>query len=287
MRTKKNRVCGAMYALLQVPSNASQQDIAKAYRKAALASHPDRSGCAEAFRAVQEAYETLKEPLARHRYDLSLPWRGPPARLACRLETRAEGDVCVVSWGADLPGTEYVLRMRQWPGQDADWKVVYQGLKRKVAVRHLAPGEYEFSCFCLGGPAESVRGSVPDRLGDAVEALKMRGLSDKRARALLALHGNSLDLALADLMGANNIGKERRRKKKKKKKKEKQGASPEEDESKVEESAVDMTDEVLDVIKCSRCKVVVSMEEVADHVCDEGRVIMLRIVALERAHGVS
>ncbi|HEY3981482.1 MAG TPA: DnaJ C-terminal domain-containing protein [Streptosporangiaceae bacterium] len=60
------------YEILGVPRTASQDDIQRAYRQAARASHPDVSkdpGAEERFKDVSEAYDVLSDPQARRRYD--------------------------------------------------------------------------------------------------------------------------------------------------------------------------------------------------------------------------
>ena len=61
------------YSLLRIPRTASQDEIKKAYRKVALEYHPDRNaGSSEAeerFKEVTEAYEVLRDPNRRARYD--------------------------------------------------------------------------------------------------------------------------------------------------------------------------------------------------------------------------
>lgn len=60
------------YAILGVSSDASADEVTRAYRRKALQFHPDRNSAPDAtdqFRDVQEAYETLGDPQRRQTYD--------------------------------------------------------------------------------------------------------------------------------------------------------------------------------------------------------------------------
>ena len=61
------------YELLGLPRDADQEGIKKAYRKVALKYHPDRNAgsreAEERFKEVTEAYEVLRDPRKRARYD--------------------------------------------------------------------------------------------------------------------------------------------------------------------------------------------------------------------------
>jgi curved DNA-binding protein CbpA len=58
-----------LYRTLGVRKNATPAQIQKAYRKKAMVHHPDRSGSAEAFAAVNLAYKILSDPARRDKYD--------------------------------------------------------------------------------------------------------------------------------------------------------------------------------------------------------------------------
>lgn len=64
------------YAVLDIPRDASDEEIRAAYRNAALKLHPDTNpeiGSPELFLRVQEAYNTLIDGEQRNKYDLTLP----------------------------------------------------------------------------------------------------------------------------------------------------------------------------------------------------------------------
>jgi molecular chaperone DnaJ len=58
------------YEVLGIDKGASADEIKKAFRQKAIQYHPDKEGGDEAkFKEVNEAYEVLKEPAKRQRYD--------------------------------------------------------------------------------------------------------------------------------------------------------------------------------------------------------------------------
>ncbi len=58
-----------LYAILGVSSDASEAEIKKAYRARARSAHPDAGGDEEDFKQVQHAYQVLRDPQAKARYD--------------------------------------------------------------------------------------------------------------------------------------------------------------------------------------------------------------------------
>ena len=60
------------YEVLEIPRNANEEDIKKAFRRKALQYHPDRNrekGATERFKEINEAYQVLSDPESRSRYN--------------------------------------------------------------------------------------------------------------------------------------------------------------------------------------------------------------------------
>lgn len=58
-----------LYDLLDLPRDASAEDVKRAYRRKAREHHPDAGGDEEAFKAVTHAYQVLSDAEKRGRYD--------------------------------------------------------------------------------------------------------------------------------------------------------------------------------------------------------------------------
>ena len=57
------------YEVLGLGKSASADEVKKAFRKAAIEHHPDRGGDEAKFKELNEAYEVLKDPAKKQRYD--------------------------------------------------------------------------------------------------------------------------------------------------------------------------------------------------------------------------
>lgn len=70
---------GDPYAVLGLSVDADAGAIHGAYRRAVRRTHPDVGGTAAEFEAVQEAYETLRDPGRRRAFDAARAPRRPAA----------------------------------------------------------------------------------------------------------------------------------------------------------------------------------------------------------------
>ena len=91
-----------LYAVLGVARSATAAELRYAYRRLALAHHPDRAGPGSAARFAQiaDAYRLLSNPLARATYDEALAARGAWGRRQPGGAVRAGG----VKWNVGTTG---------------------------------------------------------------------------------------------------------------------------------------------------------------------------------------
>lgn len=64
------------YSVLGVSKSASEDEIKQAYRKLAKQHHPDRGGDENKFKAINEAYDYIKNPPAEDPHEQHNPWNG-------------------------------------------------------------------------------------------------------------------------------------------------------------------------------------------------------------------
>jgi curved DNA-binding protein CbpA len=112
------------YIVLGVSRQASGEELARAFRRAARASHPDSgdAGSPERFQAVSDAYDVLRDPTRRAAYDRSHPV--PRPRTA---DARGRS----VQYAA--PGSQHLVLGRQAPVlRGGDSEEIF-----RIAVRFL------------------------------------------------------------------------------------------------------------------------------------------------------
>jgi molecular chaperone DnaJ len=91
-----------LYAVLGVARAATGAEIRRAYRRLALAHHPDRAGpaSADAFARIAEAYHMLSDPTARTAYDAHLFERERAFAPAAGQSDGRSWSVSAVGWSA-------------------------------------------------------------------------------------------------------------------------------------------------------------------------------------------
>jgi molecular chaperone DnaJ len=193
------------YALLEIDQNATDDDIRRAYRRLARQLHPDANGgdphAEERFKEVTVAYETLRDPERRRRYDMFGPdaARGtgggptdPNAFFGGGL-----GDLFDAFFGQSPFGGGGGGRGRAGPVQGADLEVVLElsfedavfgaqgevGLKAPVTCSTCegsgaSPGTAPTVCAeCRGaGEVRRVRQSILGQMVTSAPCSRCRGL---------------------------------------------------------------------------------------------------------------
>ncbi len=140
------------YEILGLKTDATAEEIRKAYRKLALHYHPDRNRgdatAEERFKAISEAYGVLTDPEKRRLYDLSR---------AARTDTRGEAQAEPWAYSSQEEILKDLLRNREAAA-------IFQELTREFQrmgfrfddgfVRHLFFGGrgVVFGGFFFGGP---------------------------------------------------------------------------------------------------------------------------------------
>lgn len=152
--------CDDFYQILGVPRDATDQEMKSQYRKLALEFHPDKNptpGSSEAFKKINRAFDTLKDPKRRKYYDLHgiclLPRRSTEEdEEMCRNFSRFEDDITSDLFNdfsaAERKHDEPVFRT--WQHED------------KSVLLHFVPVIlfciciYYFSSYFMSGPVYSL-----------------------------------------------------------------------------------------------------------------------------------
>ena len=154
----------SQYEVLDVPKNASDDEIKKAYRKLARRYHPDRnpddSSAEERFKEVQSAYDVLSDQEKRQAYDTygSADGRGFPGASGfpggARFEEFSFGDLGDLLGGMFGGGARQTLR-QPVRGDDVEARVRISFEDSLQGAQVRVPVEVDTVCsICHGTGAE-------------------------------------------------------------------------------------------------------------------------------------
>jgi len=139
-----------LYAILGVEKDASQADIRKAYRKAALAHHPDKVAPEEReeaevrFKAASQAYEILYDDEKRHLYDAHgmAAFDGSRGPGGMGGEVNMEDILNMFGMGGGIPGMGGMggmgggpRKMRRSPDENQKYEVSLEDLYKGKTVK--------------------------------------------------------------------------------------------------------------------------------------------------------
>jgi len=208
-----------LYGILEIPKDASDADIKRAYRKRSKELHPDTGGDADDFTALNRAYTILSDPETRGQYDrgeYTDPKSSGPRDKAIESVTviffKALKDIAI----NDVPYVDLMKCMREACEQVAN-RITKQErelprmIEKLDAIRDRLSGNEHIS-FMLA--------SYRNQTIEAIDSLQMQRHTLDEMREILSHgsyktdkrpwgHGDRLDGLLRSAMAQNISGMER------------------------------------------------------------------------------
>ncbi|EQL01819.1 hypothetical protein G6O67_001273 [Ophiocordyceps sinensis] len=182
-----------LYELLSIERDASQDQIKKAYRKAALKYHPDkapedqRDKSEVKFKEITKAYEILSDNQKRHLYDT----HGMTAFDGSRGGPEVDlNDILSQMFGFNMGGPGGPRRPRRGPDEEQEYKVTLEELYKGKTVKFAANKQVLCAqCKGSGGKEKAKPASCERCKGNGmVEAIRQIGPGMMRREAVLCDH---------------------------------------------------------------------------------------------------
>ena len=127
------------YDVLGVSASVTTEELRRAYRARLRAAHPDTGGDAQAFHAVQAAWELVGTPEQRAAYDRGTSTSGSQAFTPSAPRTSTPSRPQTRSYGH--PGgwrrEKYLTLMREWVGRGVDLPDPYDPVLVRTAPRDI------------------------------------------------------------------------------------------------------------------------------------------------------
>lgn len=158
-----------LYALLGIDKSASQADIKKAYRKAALQHHPDkvpeerRAESEATFKAVTQAYEILRDEEKRHLYDTHGMAAFDPSRAGPGGAEVDLNDILAQMFGMGMGGGAVPKRPRRGHDEEQQYEVSLEELYKGKTVKFAANKQVVCDKCKGSGAKENVKPQQCDR----------------------------------------------------------------------------------------------------------------------------
>ncbi|KAF8481158.1 DnaJ-domain-containing protein [Russula ochroleuca] len=182
------------YGILNVPKNASTEDIRQAYKRESLKTHPDRllnasneekKASTEKFQAVADAYYVLSDPQRRSEYDRLSSSRPSSERTndpsASSNFFRMFSGMFTSGAGDGQSGTA----QEQRPNADRVFGDVFEDLLRPEVERHLPVWSWLGSA--CGAGLGFITANVPGLVVGAYAGNRLGAIRDAKGKSVAAV----------------------------------------------------------------------------------------------------
>ena len=143
---------GDLYDVLGVARGADQDEIKRAYRAAVKKFHPDAEGNSYFFRLVQQAYETLSDPVRRADYDRTGREQAPRAP---RPQQPPAAQPSQWAAGPSVPAIPYE-EIPWWSRVNPDARIRWRARLRPAAIAFVVLGGLWLVLMAFGLATDSL-----------------------------------------------------------------------------------------------------------------------------------